>query len=162
MKLLLPLILAATGMGAGVGAGYVLKKPAPDELANPCGEPHLVAEAPGHGSTPVVLAHDYVKLNNQFIVPVLKEGRIKALVVLTLSLEVVKGGSEQIYAREPKLRDAFLRVLIDHANSGGFDGEFTSNGNMAHLRDALNGAAKSVVKETVTEVLIVDIVRQDQ
>lgn len=161
MKRLLPLLLALLGLGAGVGAGVALK-PADGVAANPCGETETAPGAPEFKSAPAVLAHDYVKLNNQFIVPVLNDGRIKALVVLTLSLEVVKGGSEQVFAREPKLRDAFLRVLIDHANAGGFDGEFTSNGNMAHLRDALNNSAKAVMKDVVTEVLIVDIVRQDQ
>lgn len=161
MKRLLPLLLALLGLGAGVGAGVALK-PADGVAANPCGETETAPSAPEFKSAPAVLAHDYVKLNNQFIVPVLNDGRIKALVVLTLSLEVVKGGSEQVFAREPKLRDAFLRVLIDHANAGGFDGEFTSNGNMAHLRDALNNSAKAVMKDVVTEVLIVDIVRQDQ
>nr|WP_275982060.1 flagellar basal body-associated FliL family protein [Frigidibacter sp. ROC022] len=155
--MLLPLVLALAGLGAGLGAGIALK-PAPQVAADPCGEPQPGTRPP----EPVELEHDYVKLNNQFIVPVLKEGRIESLVVLTLSLEVVKGGQEQIYAREPKLRDAFLRVLIDHANSGGFDGTFTSNGNMTHLREALNNAAQMVVKDVVTEVLIVDIVRQDQ
>jgi hypothetical protein len=108
-----------------------------------------------------VLEHDYVKMNNQFVIPVVTDGRIKALVVMSLSLEVVKGAGEQVYAREPKLRDAFLRVMFDHANSGGFDGDFTSNGNMLHLREALGDAGRSVLGDLVSEVLIIDIVRQD-
>lgn len=160
MRKLLPLILALIGLGAGVGVGTMLKKPQ-GELADPCGTPDLAPHETKTGGAPVELDHDYVKMNNQFVIPVVTDGRIKALVVMSLSLEVVKGAGEQVYAREPKLRDAFLRVMFDHANSGGFDGDFTSNGNMAYLREALGDAGRMVLGDLVSEVLIIDIVRQD-
>lgn len=160
MRKLLPLILALLGLLAGVGAGAVLKKPAED-LADTCAPADAAPPATKIGTAPVKLERDYVRMNNQFVIPVVADGRIKALVVMSLSLEVARGAREQVYAREPKLRDAFLRVMFDHANSGGFDGDFTSNGNMAHLREALGDAGRSVLGELVSEVLIIDIVRQD-
>ena len=78
---------------------------------------------------------EYVKLNNQFVVPVVEDGRVAAMVVLSLSLEVEAGNTEAVYQREPKLRDAFLQVLFDHANVGGFCGSFTDGvepGRAAH------------------------------
>ncbi len=71
---------------------------------------------------------EYVKLNNQFVVLVMEGAEIQSLVILSLSVEVAAGQAELVYAREPKLRDTFLRVLFDHANMGGFDGPFTQGG----------------------------------
>ncbi len=113
------------------------------------------------GTEPVTLDHEYVKLNNQFVIPVVKGEKVKALVVLSLSLEIARARAKRCSAREPKLRDAFLRAMFDHANSGGFDGDFTANGNMAHLREGLLDAAKGIMGDVVSDVLITDIVRQD-
>ena len=64
---------------------------------------------------------EYVKLSNQFVVPVVKGKTVVSLVVLSLSLEVPEGQKDAVFRREPKLRDSFLQVLFDHANIGGFD-----------------------------------------
>ena len=105
--------------------------------------------------------HDYVKLNNQFVVPVVQNGRVAALVILSISLEVASGATEKVYTVEPKLRDGFLQVMFDHANAGGFMGTFTDGSNMILLREALSEVARSILGPDVTDVLIVDIVRQD-
>jgi flagellar FliL protein len=156
MRKLIPLVLLLMGIGAGVGAGVALKPDDEPEVTNPCGDVETVVL-----DTPADLARDYIKLNNQFIIPVVAEGAIKSLVVMSLSLEVASGNGELVYAREPKLRDAFLRAMFDHANAGGFDGEFTANGNLAPLRAGLVSAASGILGDVVTDVLIVDIVRQD-
>lgn len=165
IRKLLPLLLALFGLGGGVGAGILLR-PAPQttEVANPCGDTE--AENPGSLSVPedgeeAAPTHDYVKLNNQFVVPVVKEGQVAAMVILSLSLEVKLGGSETVYALEPKLRDSFLQVLFDHANAGGFDGAFTGSRAMSELRTALLETARKVMGEEVSDVLIADLVRQD-
>jgi flagellar FliL protein len=159
MRKLLPILLALLGIAAGVGAGVVLK-PGEDHAAAPCGEVEAAPETEVLDAPPE-LAHEYIKMNNQFVIPVVQDGKIGALVVLSLSLEVSAGSGELVYAREPKLRDAFLRAMFDHANAGGFDGEFTSNGNLAPLRAGLLAAAGGILGEAVSDVLIVDIVRQD-
>jgi hypothetical protein len=107
------------------------------------------------------LLPDYVKLNNQFIVPILEGGRVVSMVILSLSLEVKRGTTDDVYAREPKLRDGFLQVMFDHANAGGFRGSFTDAANLVLLRNALLEMAKTTLGDIVTDVLIVDIVRQD-
>ena len=153
MRKILPVILALIGVGAGVGAGIMLK-PAPvaPVEASACVPPQADAEhsasadAPmPHGETPASGGEkkfDYVKLNNQFVIPVVKKGNVTALVVLSLSLEISPGDNEKVFRKEPKLRDAFLQVLFDHANSGGFDGAFTQSSNMAALRSALLEVAR--------------------
>ena len=170
---LIPILLALIGIGGGIGAGLMLK-PAPQMevlAANPCGEQPAVAagdhgagtaggDGVGHGDE-AEATHEYVKLNNQFVVPVVAGGRVTALVVMSVSLQVGTGGREAVFAREPKLRDGFLQVLFDHANAGGFDGIFTTAENLRTLRMALLEAAQSVLGETVTDILIIDMMRQD-
>ena len=153
MGKLLPVLLALAGLGAGLGAGLLLR-PAPEET--PAEAEAAADHAPAEETPP-----DYVKLNNQFIVPIVEGGRVASMVVLSLSLEVAAGHSEEIYAREPKLRDAFLQVLFDHANTGGFRGSFTDGSNLVLLRQALKEKAVSVAGGIVTDVLITDIARQD-
>lgn len=163
MRRLLPIIIALIGIGAGAGAGLLLR-PAPQihTEINPCGDvADNVSAASKSDPEDAAGGRDYVKLNNQFVIPVVQDKNVTALVVLSLSLEVTAGGQELIYEREPKIRDSFLQVLFDHANSGGFDGAFTNGRNMTILRDALRESAKSTLGSVVTDVLIIDIVRQD-
>lgn len=147
MGKLIPVLLALLGLGAGVGAGFFLRhEPANPSVEEP-GEPEPVA--------------DYVKLNNQFIVPLVLDGRVDGLVILSLSLEISPGATETVFLREPKLRDVFLQVLFDHANAGGFRGSFTDGSNLILLRRALLEVAQRTLGDLVSDVLIVDIMRQD-
>lgn len=154
----------------GADSGHA-EVPAPDETAHgdtahaeDAADGHGKAEADSHGAPTEKgekPTHDYVKLNNQFVVPVVQNGRVAALVILSLSLEVKAGATEKVYQVEPKLRDGFLQVMFDHANTGGFMGTFTDGSNMILLREALREVAQSILGPEVSDVLIVDIVRQD-
>jgi flagellar basal body-associated protein FliL len=165
---LVPVVIALIGLGGGVGAGFILRPaPSPEDHAIDAaaeaaqkGE-HAEIEAEGEDGEPEEGAPEYVKLNNQFVVPVVEKGRVAAMVVLSLSLEVDAGNTEAVYQREPKLRDAFLQVLFDHANTGGFAGSFTDGSNLIVLRTSLKEAAALVLGPVVTDVLITDIARQD-
>ena len=167
LRLLVPVLLALAGLGGGVGAGLVLRPPA-GETALPCAEagadtPDHAAEETGEGPADDggEPTHDYVKLNNQFIVPIVEGGEVHAMVILSMTLEVSPGSSEQVYLREPKIRDAFLQVLFDHANAGGFSGAFTNGNNLDVLRNALRETATQSLGPAVSDVLITDIVRQE-
>jgi len=171
MKLLLPLILLLFGIGGGVGAGiFLIPPPVEPEIAlGPCGElpgadSDVVHAEDGHqtADAPVAPAgRDYARINNQFVVPLVSDGRVTALMVMALSVEVLSGSQDLVFTHEPKLRDAFLQVMFDHANIGGFDGTFTSSSNMNSLRNALRSAARDALGSQITDVLIVEIVRQD-
>lgn len=159
MKKLLPLIFLAVGAGAGVGAGVFLR-PVPERVEA------VDTEQPAKSSDSAHKAEDltdreYVKMNNQFVVPVLRDGSVHALVVMSLSLEVPAGQKDAIYSHEPKLRDSFLQVLFDHANIGGFDGAFTDANNLAIIRGALREVAVKDMGDQISDVLIVEIARQD-
>ncbi|WP_372604662.1 flagellar basal body-associated FliL family protein [Actibacterium sp.] len=159
MKFILPLLLALIGLGVGAGAGMFLKPDA--DLAEDHATPPPKNDGHSDHAEPTEDTVEFVKLNNQFIVPVVENERVSALVVLSLSLEVDLDERARVYQLEPKLRDAFLSVMFDHANSGGFRGVFTASSNMSALRLALLEVAKKILGPQVHDVLIIDLVRQD-
>lgn len=189
MGKIIPILMLLMGIGAGVGAGLVLAPPAGEsetasegDMGSSDGDGsseegkdgkdggEKMKKSGGSGEASAKSGDDYgedpnapdfVKLNNQFVVPVVTSGRVEALVVLTLSLETGQGLRENIYSREPKLRDAFLQVLFDHSNMGGFQGAFTRSNNLDVLRGALLEVAQNQFGDDVYNVLIVDIARQD-
>jgi flagellar protein FliL len=174
-KLLVPLILTLVGSGSGVAAGLFLFPPAPptDPAMGPCGavDPHMdathvpteeeIMTAAAEGGESVNAGYEYLRLPNQFIVPVVRDGAVSAMVALSISLEVMAGQKDATLLVEPKIRDVILRVLFDHANAGGFDGSFTASSAMRDLRAALVQAATLAAPELVHDVLITDIQRQD-
>lgn len=165
LKKILPIVLLIVGSGAGVGAGIFLR---PEPIEPEIHEVDEENEAGQEMSEPVYDADnppplkEYVKLSNQFVVPIVKDKNVVSLIVLALSLEVSEGKTETIKQREPKLRDSFLQVLFDHANIGGFDGAFTEVNNLAVLRNALREVAqRDMGRDFVHDVLILEIARQD-
>lgn len=164
LKKILPVVLLVLGSGVGVGAAMALR-PAPEQAVAEAQEQEQNTAAPAeiaYGPDNPAPSMDYVKLNNQFVVPIVKDRVVVALMVLALSLEVPEGNNEAVFRREPKLRDSFLQVLFDHANIGGFDGTFTEANNLAVLRSGLREAAQKVLGvEVVKDVLILEIARQD-
>lgn len=191
MRLLLPLVLLLVGIGGGVGAGFMMGggdvATAPEESDGAAddgdGAANEQAAADGEGDAengdddhsgadagpgepqsvePTGAGTEYVRLNNQFIVPIVRNGSVRSLVVMSLSVEVDIGQSGAVFNREPRLRDGFLRVMFAHANAGGFDGIFTEASAMEPFREALREAARGTLNgATVHDVLITDITRQD-
>ncbi len=168
MKKLLPVVSLLVGLAAGIGAGVVLAplggtkedakqedtkaekvNESSDEKKDKAGKKYEQSD------------YEYLKLTKQFVVPVVDTDRIAALVTMSLSLEVTPGKTEDFYALEPKLRDGFLQVMFDHANSGGFDGAFTDSDNMNVLRKALLETARKDLGDDVSQVLIMSVSRQD-
>lgn len=166
-RALIPLVLLLLGSGGGVAAALLLAPPPGDAppVEEASGEPAAAEEAHREAETPkeeVAEGHDYLQLSNQFVVPLVTGGRVASLVLLTIAVEVRAGEESETRLMEPKLRDLFLQVLFDHANAGGFDGLFTAGSVMRELRGSLLRAAQDELGQLVTDVLILDIVRQDQ
>ena len=180
MKKLLPIILIIVGLGAGIGAGVFLKPaPPPEEEGaeakaeaaaecDPAYDPDcegdlagqaMLAEIPVEYVDPEAV-FEYVKMPKQFVVPIIKRERVTALVVVSVSIETPEGTSPLVLEKQPKLRDGFLQVLFAHANSGGFDGAFTTGQSMRDLRGSLREAARRIVGEDIHSVLIEEIVKQ--
>lgn len=158
MKKLLPILLALMGVTVGIGAGVFLR---PNPEATTAIEPQTHQEEKEDHSNEADPNLEYVKLNNQFVVPVIENDKVTSMVLVSLSLEVSAGFKEMVFLKEPRLRDALLQVMFDHANMGGFDGAFTRSGNLDLLRNSLLEAARLDLGEILSEVLIIDIARQE-
>lgn len=115
----------------------------------------------GHGGGASSSGPGYFTFSNQFFVPVVRNGNVGSTMILTVTLETAPGMMEDVSGREHRLRDAILRSLMIHANTGGFDGNFTAEARLRGLRESLLEAAQDVAAHDVTAVLIGDIVRQE-
>lgn len=156
MLKLLPIILPVLGLGAGVGAGVLMPPAQKPPVDCPAPTDATIAPEALPPDTPV----EYMKINNQFVVPLITGEDVTSMVIVSLSLEISQGRQDDIYAIEPKLRDAFLRVLFDHASLGGFEGNFLSNLGLDTLRLALREIGQKTAGPVLHDVLIVDLVKQ--
>jgi flagellar FliL protein len=155
LKKILPLLLLLVGAGMGIGIGIVLR-PAPEEMLMEAEDATAAIE-----DEEVEELVEYVKMNNQFVVPIVKDKKVSSLIVMSLSIEVPIGQKDAIYAKEPKLRDSFLQVLFNHANLGGFEGEFTDSSNLDVLRNSLREIGRRDLGDGISDVLIMEVARQD-
>ncbi|MEM7546946.1 MAG: flagellar basal body-associated FliL family protein [Pseudomonadota bacterium] len=178
MKKILIFLLVPLFAVGGAGAGFMLKPPVEMEMEEPSDDDapaKAVAEmndlsAQGEPAQPQMVSPplasgppevDYVKLDKQFVVPLVDENRVGGLMIITMALETEPGATDLVFAHEPKLRDEFLQVLFTHAQSGGFSGSFTDLKSMEDLRLALNATARSVLGDVFRSVLLTNMIRQD-
>ena len=136
MAKLLPILLLIIGVAIGGGVGTFLK-PAPETCDEEHEECEEIAEDSHEAEAEPEEEPNYLSMKGQFVVPVIRDELVRSLVVMSLSLEVGPDSTERVFSKEPKLRDAFLRVLFDHAHVGGFNGSFTESGRLSVLRIAL-------------------------
>ena len=123
MRKLIPVLLAVVGIGAGGAIGFVMK-PAeePHETAKG-GHAEETASESEHAAAPRIEAErptkatdsEYMPLTRKLIVPFRRENGSKAFLALDVSLEVAPGEVAHAKSHEPKVVDAFLRVLIAFA-----------------------------------------------
>ena len=152
MKFLIPLIAVLFGAGAGAGGALMLREPKDEVTVTPQEEPE-----PEEVESPLAL----VTLDNQFVVPIVEDGDVTSMVVLSLGLEVKPGSENTVYAREAKIRDLFLRTLFQHPHIGGFWRDFTSLRNLEMLRSSLLTVATEEIGPDVQGILIISLARQD-
>ena len=163
MKRLFPMLLVIIALAGGAGAGLYLGGgkacAAGGGAAKPAAAPSddCAEEGVDHATLPT----EYAALKRQFVIPVMHGGKVEAMVVASLAVEMIEGTTEIAFSSEPKLRDAFLQVFFVHAHSGGFDGAFTQHDAMTDLRARLQEVAEPILGDSLRAVLITDIVRQD-
>lgn len=135
----------------------------PDPAAPAAAESHANAKdhggGGGHGDG-AVSEEGWFTFPTQFFVPLMRNGDMGAVMILTLTIETGSADLSAMKQQEHRLRDALLRELLIHANTGGFDGNFTSEARLAPLRDRLQKAAQASTSLPVKAVLIEDIARQ--
>lgn len=178
MKKILVLLIPVLALAAGVAAGEMLRpgKPETDQADNaaepatsgPANEKEGYAvekPAADRAATPdetggATSAAEWFTFPTQFFVPLMRNGDMGAVMILTLSIETSESDLTAMEQQEHRLRDALLRELLIHANTGGFDGNFTAEARLAPLRERLHKAAQAGTDLTVKAVLIEDIARQ--
>jgi flagellar protein FliL len=160
MRLILPIVLALVGAIAGGALGWVMRE-APAEVASDTPAAAPVSPLPTTPVTPRATPTETLRLPNQFVVPLITEGRVRAMVVIGLALELTPEHGVNLARDEARLRAIFLQLLFDHANLGGFDGVFTAGDTLAGLRRSLIDAARAELGPIVQGVLITELLRQD-
>lgn len=154
---------ADAGHDSGQGAGHAAAPEAEASYdAPPCPAPDPFAHAEPPAKDDHGVERAYVTMDKPFVVPVFAGEKVVAMVVVSLSVETETEAAQAVEDVKPRLRDSFLNAMFRHANSGGFDGSFTSGRKLEDLKSALLEAAHEVlVKTPVDEVLITEIARQD-
>ena len=179
MKKILILLIPLIALAGGIAAGAILRPAAdateapeagaPEEAApEAAGEHAAAAQAPapsGHGAP---AAHGggeasgtaWFTFPSQFFVPLMRNGDMGAMIIVTLSLETQAAQIEAMNQQQHRLRDALLREMMIHANTGGFDGNFTTEPAQRVLRERLLKAVRAATGLPIEAVLIESIARQ--
>jgi len=105
---------------------------------------------------------EFIKFKRQFVVPVLANDDVQALILLNIGLEVPGNKRDDMFRLEPRFRDAFIRELLQLSDAGYFDSELTSPDTYEVLRETLSRAARDISEDGISDVLILDLSRQDR
>lgn len=159
MKLVIALVLIVIGIAGGGALGMMLKPmPAMEGKAADApkmAEKEMAAEAADEAPP------TFVTVARQMIVPVVEQGETRALMLFEIALDVPEEHRELVLEREPRLRDAFLRELFEMSYTGAFLDTYTSDRVMEDLRGKLLAAARVHLGDRVSDVLILDALRQE-
>lgn len=174
MKLIITSIVAVIFIAVGSFAGVVLKTPstagasAADEAAEDHGDDHdgdhdkkkkdsHGDDGYGKGSGDAA----YYKFSREFVVPIMRNGQVKSLVILHISLEADSATTEKLFSEEPKLRDNIMTTLIGLSNDGRTLERPTEVSNYETIRAMVLMNLKDAISDNIRNVLIVDVAKQD-
>lgn len=115
----------------------------------------------GHGASDYAGEISYLKFKRQFVIPVMDHKKIEGLVIMNFNLELNDQAPSDSFNMEPKLRDAFMRDLLELSNQGLFSEELTSPKTFEIVRETLLGSSRRIIESGVENVLILDIARRD-
>ncbi|MBU3031185.1 hypothetical protein [Paracoccus marinaquae] len=170
MKKILTLILPVLALVGGIAGGEFLRpadEAASEVAASGASEGHDPKSEPdpGDAGPPDTQQAEtgsaaWFTFPAQFFVPLMRNGDMGAVMILTLSIETTEDQLEAMKQQEHRLRDALLRQLMIQANTGGFDGNFTAEASTRVLREQLLRAVREATALPVSRVLIEDIARQ--
>ncbi len=167
MKLILTSIVAIIFVALGSFAAVVLKPPV-EVAASPAGEyaegdakpekkkAESKAEKPSSSGDSA-----YYKFSREFVVPIMRGGQVKSLVILHISLETDEQTSDDLFSEEPKLRDNIMTTLIELSNDGRTLEELTNVSNYETMRSMVLMNLQTSVSDGIKNVLIVDVAKQE-
>lgn len=157
-----PLILLALplALALGAGGGYVAKTKLAASAADPKAAhdaaPAKKAKPDKHGEK--TAAPVYMKFGRQFVTPL--SATRNSLMILDIQIELAPAAGDAAYGLEPRLRDAFLQVLLDAASREVLAGVIEDPVLLEDLRAALLERAKAEIGPDALSVLILDIAVQ--
>lgn len=160
IRKIIPLALPVLALVGGAFAGDMLRAPAPEDEQAVDADGVPIAAPPAKDDAKPGAEPAWFEFPTQFFVPLVRQGDLQDVMILTLTLQTEAPSLEALAKKEHTLRDAVLRQLMIHANTGGFDGNYTADRTLATLRESLLQAARAATDVPVTAVLIEDIARQ--
>lgn len=190
MKFILPSIVAAAGILAGTFGGNMLRGAPAENVAGVTDEETLVSgqsdkndadgsgKEDGHGGKDEKGKKDkkgsggygsegssgdvsYFKFSREFVVPIMADGSVRALVILHIQLEVDSDIESSLFSMEPKLRDNIMTTLIEISHNGKLFDNLTDPEAYESIRALVLEGLREVTSEGIENVLIVDFARQD-
>lgn len=161
IKKLLPLFGLMLGLAVGGGAAFLLAPPSADEDTDMANTEAATDARAGTTEQKPLQNTEIVKLPNQFVVPVIVQNRVRAMVILSVALEVDSGMADRVRTLEPKLRDTFLAELFSLAALDGFRDELITRSTLELVKVALTERAKAILELEQVTILITDMIRQD-
>ncbi|MEP1142620.1 MAG: hypothetical protein ABJH52_02780 [Henriciella sp.] len=180
MKLVITSVVAIIFIALGSFAGVVLKSPSEaaaahsDEDAEHKEEGHegdhkddhkaddkKHGKKDDHGKSSSSSDSAFYKFSREFVVPVMREGQVKSLVILHINLETDPAVSEKLFSEDPKLRDNIMTTLIGLSNDGRTLERPTDINNFETIRAMVLMNLRDSVSDGIKNVLIIDMAKQD-
>lgn len=103
----------------------------------------------------------YFDFSREFVIPILDDGQVSALVIININLEVDSSLSGKLFRMEPKLRDNIMTSLIGLTNDKRVFSDLTSVRNYETIRSVVLSNLRDEISSDIMNVLIVDIAKQD-
>tara|TARA_R100000365_G_C2748660_1_gene81078 strand:+ start:6533 stop:7063 length:531 start_codon:yes stop_codon:yes gene_type:complete len=174
MKQIVPAIVALLCILAGGAGGYLMKSGGTSSVSGAAHED----VAKGHGeSKKADKGHDqggksqhgeaasgevtFYKFTREFVVPMIEDDRVKSLVILNLNLEIDTSISQELFSKEPILRDNIMTTLVKLSSGGKTMDSITDVDNYETLRSMILSNLQNEIPEGIHNVLILDMARQD-
>ncbi|MEM7329977.1 MAG: flagellar basal body-associated FliL family protein [Pseudomonadota bacterium] len=181
MKLVITSVVAVIFVALGSFAGVVLKSPSEasatvtDDTASKDSDDYGSDKKDDHGGDKKKAKKGgdkydkasssgdsaYYKFSREFVVPIMRGGQVKSLVILHISLETDSSTAEKLFSEEPKLRDNIMTTLIELSNDGRTLIEVTDVNNYETIRALILMNLKDAIDDGIKNVLIVDVAKQD-
>ncbi|NWG93601.1 MAG: hypothetical protein HXY21_14015 [Parvularculaceae bacterium] len=149
------------GAPAAHGADAAEEKAHAGRTAASRGEKDDSHEKPSAAHGEEKAASTFMKFSRQFVTPIVVAGKPTSMMILDVNIEVDPALSGSIYAQEPRLRDAMLRVLLKQASDGSLEKMLADPSVLEDTRAQMLVEARAIAGDGVLSVLIMDVGYQD-
>ncbi len=167
LQKLLPVIIIVVAGLVGGGGGFFAKsmmakgggdnEAAHAEAEDGHGKEKKKKKGGGHGAEEDVGGVTYMKFSRQFVIPVMRRGKPKSMVILDINIEVDNSLNESAYSLEPRLRDALLTRLLALAGEDMLPQMLEDVEKMEYMKAALLETSREIMGDAALNVLILDL-----